>query len=80
MQARHIPVVPGAVGDEHVTMFRAALDELPGPVLTFCRTGGRAASLWALSQAGTLPADEIIGAAADAGYDLSQLRDRLTRD
>lgn len=77
MQARHVPVVPGAIGDEHVARFRAALDELPGPVLAFCRTGGRAASLWALSQAGTRPADDIISAAADAGYDLSQLRNRL---
>jgi sulfide:quinone oxidoreductase len=79
MQARHIPVTPGTIGDDDVARFSAALDELPGPVLAFCRTGGRAASLWALSKAGTLTPDQIIGTAAEAGCDLSQLRDRLTR-
>ena len=79
MQARHIPVTPGAIGDDDVARFSAALDELPGPILAFCRTGGRAASLWALSQAGKLTPEEIIGEAADAGCDLSQLRDRLSR-
>lgn len=79
MQARHIPVTPGAIADKDVVCFSAALDELPGPVLAFCRTGGRAATLWALSKAGTLTPDEIIGTAADAGCDLSQLRDRLNR-
>ena len=79
MQARHIPVTPGAIGDEDVARFSAALDELPGPALAFCRTGGRAASLWALSKAGTLTPDEIIATAADAGCDVTQLRDRFTR-
>jgi uncharacterized protein (TIGR01244 family) len=80
MEARHIPVTPGAIGDEDVARFSAALEELPGPVLAFCRTGGRAVSLWGLSQAGKLPTDEIIASAAGAGCDLSPLRGRLTRD
>jgi sulfide:quinone oxidoreductase len=77
MQSRHIPVVPGAIGDEHVVQFRAALDQLPAPVLAYCRTGGRAATLWALSQTGSLTPDEIVRTAASAGYDLSALADRL---
>lgn len=80
LKARHIPVVGGSIGDDDVTRFRAALDELPGPVLAFCRTGTRSATLWALSKAGTLTPDEIVGIAADAGYDLSQLRERLTKN
>ena len=77
LEARHIPVVPGSIEDEHVSQFRNALDELPGPVLAFCRTGARSASLWALSKAGVLTPDEIVGTAAEAGYDLSQMRPRL---
>lgn len=80
MEARHIPVVPGSIGDEDAAEFRAALNELPNPTLAFCRTGSRSASLWALTKTGTLTPDEIIGTAAEAGYDLSQMRDRLARD
>lgn len=77
MEARHIPVTPGAYGDEDVSRFAAALEEMPGPVLGFCRTGTRAASMWALSQAGRQSPDAIIEAAAAGGYDISGLRDRL---
>lgn len=77
LEARHIPVIPGAIGDEDAARFAAALDELPGPVLAFCRSGGRAAQLWALGKAGTLTPDEIINTAAEAGCDVSSLRDRL---
>ena len=79
MEARHIPVVPGAIGDEDAAAFAAALDELPGPVIAFCRTGTRSATLWALSNAGRRSADELIRTAAAAGYDLSSLGERLSK-
>jgi len=79
MQARHIPVTPGEITDDDVARFKAALDELPGPVLAYCRSGGRAASLWALSNPDALSPDAIVATAADAGYDLAKLRDRLVR-
>ena len=46
----HIPVVPGAMADEEVKAFTAALGEARGPVLAFCRTGNRSAALWKASQ------------------------------
>ncbi|HRH21445.1 MAG TPA: TIGR01244 family sulfur transferase [Brevundimonas sp.] len=73
----HIPVVGGAIGDDEVTAFRKALDDLPGPILGFCRTGTRTTTLWALAQAGQQPVDAILATAATAGYDLSGLRARL---
>ncbi len=73
----HIPVVPGQVSDEQVSAFRAAISGHPGPVLAFCRSGTRAATLWALSQVGQHSVDEILKAAAAAGYDLSALKPRL---
>lgn len=79
MHVRHIPVTPGEITDEDVARFKAALGELPGPVLAYCRSGGRAASLWALSNPESLAPDELVGTAADAGYDLSKLRDRLVQ-
>lgn len=79
MEARHIPVVSGAIGDDDVANFAAALEELPGPVIAFCRTGTRSASLWALSNAHKRPADDLIRTAADAGCDLSSLHKRLSQ-
>ncbi|MBN8926714.1 MAG: TIGR01244 family protein [Rhodospirillales bacterium 69-11] len=74
---RHIPVVSGKVTDADVQAFAAALQELRGPVLAFCRTGTRSTTLWALSQAPHLDPAAILAAAKDAGYDLSGLRPRL---
>lgn len=79
MEARHIPVTPGAITSDAVAEFETALDQLPAPIVGFCRTGMRSASLWALSHADDRPAEELIAAAADAGYDLTPLRSRLAQ-
>lgn len=46
LAVRYQPVTPGMVSDENVADFEAALSELPKPVLAFCRTGTRSATLW----------------------------------
>jgi sulfide:quinone oxidoreductase len=74
---RHIPITPGQLTDAEVAAFRAALDELKGPVLAFCRTGSRSASLWALAEAHHLDTAVLLKTTASAGYDLSGLRARL---
>ncbi|WP_308909235.1 TIGR01244 family sulfur transferase [Pseudokordiimonas caeni] len=74
---RNIPVVSGAIADKDVTAFREALAELEGPVLAFCRTGTRSATLWALAEAGHLSVDAILSTVHEAGYDLSGQRERL---
>jgi uncharacterized protein (TIGR01244 family) len=50
-----------------------------GPTLAYCRSGTRSATAWAISQAkmGDMSADEIVRAAADAGYNLAALKDAL---
>lgn len=78
LEARHIPIASAAAADAAtVGAFAKALAEAKGPVLAYCRSGNRCAVLWALGLAGRKPADEIIGAAAAAGCDLSSLRPRL---
>ena len=47
------------------------------PVLAYCRTGTRSITAWALSHAGDDAANDVISAAANAGYDLEGLRSRL---
>lgn len=55
------------------------LDETPGPVLAYCRTGTRSIKAWALAAAlaGTKRPNEIIALAAKAGYDLEGARGAL---
>jgi sulfide:quinone oxidoreductase len=74
---RHIPVVSGQIHDEDVAKFNDALAELEGPVLAFCRSGTRAASLWALSEAAEAASSDLLSAARSAGYDLDTLKPRL---
>jgi sulfide:quinone oxidoreductase len=77
MEFVHVPVVPGKLGNAEVEAFTAAMEDAPRPVVGFCKSGMRATSLWALSQAGRCDPDQVIAACAEAGYDLSPLRPRL---
>ena len=73
----HLPVVPGKITDGQAENFGEAIARRKGPVLAFCRTGTRSATLWALSQSGKRTPDEILRTAAAAGYDLSAIAPRL---
>ncbi len=75
----YLPVTPAAISDDDAETFGKLLDELPKPALAYCRSGMRSTALWALSQAGTQPAQDIVKAAAVAGYDLKPFLPRLTR-
>ena len=74
----HQPVVGGNITPDDVATFSQLIGDQPGKVLAHCRTGTRCTMLWALSQAGKQPADELLATAKKAGYDLEQLRDRLS--
>lgn len=78
LEARQIAVSGGLFPQDAVAEFGAALSELPGPVLAYCRSGTRSATLWSLSQAGVTPVAEILSATSAAGYDLSGMADRLS--
>jgi uncharacterized protein (TIGR01244 family) len=72
-----IPLGREGVSAEMVEQTRQALEGSTGPALCYCRSGTRSTTLWALSQAGKLPARQIIAAAAGAGYDVSHLANHL---
>jgi uncharacterized protein (TIGR01244 family) len=71
------PVVNGALNAENVRLQGEAIEQSTGPVLAYCRSGMRSSVVWALSQAGKTPADDLIAAAARAGYDISGLRRQI---
>ena len=74
-----IPLGREGVSPGMVEETRTVLEGSDGPVLCYCRSGTRSTTLWALSQAQNMPADEIISAAANAGYDVSHLAGHLSR-
>lgn len=78
LQVRNIPVVSGQLSMKEVEDFSRALDELPQPVLAYCRSGTRSIQLWAFAAAarGTSP-DSIISSARQAGYDLGEMQPYL---
>jgi len=77
LQIRYLPVESGRVTDDQGQAFRALLDELPQPVLAYCRTGTRSATLWAMAEAGRSSPQDILTRGQAAGYDLQGIVQRL---
>ena len=68
------PVIGGAITMDNVKAQGAALDGAEGPVLAYCASGNRSSIVWALSQAGKQPTDDLVAAGARYGYALEQFR------
>ncbi len=75
----YIPLGREGVSPDMVEKTRSVLEGSNGPVFCYCRSGTRSTTLWALSQAGSMDAQEIISAAAHAGYDMSHLAGHLSQ-
>lgn len=78
LDTAYLPIVPGNMRDADVDDFARLLAELPSPVLAYCRTGTRSATLWSLTQAGKQSVADILGKAKAAGYDLTALEPRIS--
>ncbi len=50
LESRYIPIVPGQATDAEAVLFAKAMDDLPRPVLAFCRSGARSTMLWEMAQ------------------------------
>ncbi len=74
---RYLPVTPGMVTDETAAAFAVALRELPGPVMAYCRTGTRSATLWSLAETRRRPLPEILARTRAAGYDMNGVARRI---
>ena len=68
----HVPMA-GQLDPDLITAMGEALRDMEGPVLAFCRSGTRSTYLWALTEAGKRPTEEIVSMAANAGYDIRNL-------
>lgn len=77
MKAIFQPVASGNVSDADADAFAVNLADAPKPVFAYCRSGTRCTILWSLANAGKMPVQDIIKAAADAGYDMAPLLPRI---
>ena len=77
IEARYVPVQSGMVTDDDVDAFSAALKDLPRPVLAYCRTGTRSATLWSFHESKKRPMPEILAATKAAGYDMNGVARRI---
>jgi sulfide:quinone oxidoreductase len=75
----YLPVDSGKVTDDQGAQFGTLVASLDAPVLAYCRTGMRSATLWGLSQAGVRSLDDIVTAGRAAGYDLVALARRIAQ-
>lgn len=77
LEARYVPVQSGMVKDDDVAAFGAALKEIQRPVLAYCRTGTRSATLWSFHESKKRPMPEILAATKAAGYDMNGVARRI---
>jgi sulfide:quinone oxidoreductase len=77
LSAHYLPTITGQVSDADGRAFGEIIASVPQPILAYCRSGTRSATMWGLSQVGQLPADAILAAVQGAGYDLSALSARF---
>jgi sulfide:quinone oxidoreductase len=70
LDVRWIPIVGGPT-PEAMEDFKAALNDMPGPLLAYCRSGTRSTMMWTLARFNDLADEEILRATREAGYDMS---------
>ena len=78
IEFRYLPVNGANITDTDVTQHAALLSEVPGPVLTYCRSGARCAKLWALSEAGKQDVNTLIETVDKAGLTVVDIAHRLS--
>ena len=77
LEVSYVPVQSGMVNDNDVAVFSHALRGLPLPVLAYCRTGTRSATLWSFMEAQTRPISDILNATNAAGFDMNGVARRI---
>ena len=78
LEFRYLPVNGANITDTDVAQHGALLSEVPGPVLTYCRSGARCAKLWALSEAGKQDVNTLIETVDKAGLSVVDIAHRLS--
>lgn len=73
MQYLHVPVLPCQYSESAIQQIKQAIDHAPNKVHCFCRTGTRAAHLFALANKHQYSFQRMQALLKEKGYDLSQI-------
>jgi len=79
LKVHWLPIVTSAITSENISDFRAALEQMPKPLLAYCRTGTRCTMMWSMAVFDDLPAQDILQHTSKAGYDMSGLLRQLAQ-
>lgn len=82
MKFAYVPTPHGDIPDATVDAFAKALSEAEGPVMLYCRSGSRAARVWALAEAarsGGADQAAIEAAVVAAGHKVDDIRPRIAQ-
>ena len=71
IEVRTVPISSGMVRAEDMAAFRAALEQMPRPVLAYCRSGTRCTMLWSIAHYEEMAPEDILDLTSKAGYDMS---------
>lgn len=72
LEMTYLPAVSGGITENDVAAFTEAMRTSPKPVLAYCRTGTRSATLWSLAEGRRgRPLPDILAATKAAGYDMA---------
>lgn len=75
----YLPITHDTMTPDALSAQRDAIGAAGGKVLAYCASGTRCTVIWAMAEArdGEMSVDAILAAAAEGGYQLSQLRPQL---
>lgn len=72
----YLPMASG-ISESLIENSVTAYADSPSPVFAFCASGTRSTVLWCFACVKELGVDKVLMAAADAGYNLEQIRNAL---
>lgn len=76
----YLPVTSGKITDEQVKEFESLYSHVSKPVLSYCRSGMRAISLWAMANVEQNELAAIVALGRLNGFDLEPLVPRILKD
>lgn len=71
------PLTHDTMTPDRLALQRDTLETNEGKVLAYCASGTRSTVAWVFGHATDASADELLGAAANGGYDLEALRPQI---
>ncbi len=79
MEYHFLPLGNAGLTMDLINQMADILANAPRPIVSYCASGARSASFWAIASAVTKTPDEIISAGAASGHNFAPMRPILTQ-